>query len=887
MPTYNTVSINGINLVGSGQGESVTVTLTPQSPYFDTVSNTELNLPVLTAVSDVNGAWSVTGIPDPTPAGSGLAWNLTVVDRVSGQVLYNQGVQIAYSSGSSQHWLSLSPPPPPANVAAFMLAPAASGVPIAGSLPVADGAGGSAWGFLSKSAVTATGLVYAGGAPAFSLVGYANGVTALSSPVTNNFGHAAIDTGNASVVVVSGPAAAAVSVSDPYNSYAQVATVNTTSDFLYVFACFGARSVTPQQVKVTQSVNQKMNIALFNAPGLTGVDVTSTASGSSAAPSVASAAQNLTGDFEVALFSNPVAYTNATPAGWSATPNLGVGPYSNGFTRTSTGLAGDTCTSSYAASQSWCAVSIAFRTALVQPDANVAVPGSTGYVSDSGHQHPSTVAWLNVRNFGAKGDGATDDTAAIQRALDKAGSGTGNTVVYLPTGNYVVSGPLSYPYKHALTIQGDGINGWNNGTVIWWKPGSSPYNIFDIGGGAVNTSSVNIYDLQITTFSVNSTPAAGYVGINCNTVGNVTVKRVMITQSFTGGFAPPTTGIKCISCGGSNIVDCPAVNGYGDAVWMNAGKIMYIANTGLGTVLGSGGAGIRMDGGAQSLYAINSGVQGNGDRGIYVPDGGLIALENFSINPVSVCAVELVAGSGFWAHQLWTSHSGGGNTPLIHGFVIGSGFLGGVYLSDCTFQDWTGHGMLVNGGKGIIVRGCSFGINGSFTGAPHTYDDIHLGGSATNITIAGNHFNSDPFMGQSANGVRSSVYLESGVSNVIISDNLFTNSGGGYGAAPVVNVGASNVQVRDNLGYNPVGKLSSPPAVGSSGAVVTNATGLDATVYVTCGSGVSVSVISIGGNATGQTVSASTTSAGIRVPANSSVALTYAGGTPTWTWFAD
>jgi thymidine phosphorylase len=50
---------------------------------------------------------------------------------------------------------------------------------------------------------------------------------------------------------------------------------------------------------------------------------------------------------------------------------------------------------------------------------------------------------------------------------------------------------------------------------------------------------------------------------------------------------------------------------------------------------------------------------------------------------------------------------------------------------------------------------------------------------------------------------------------------------------------------------------------------------------------VSVSVVSIGGNATGQTVSASTTSAGIRVPANSSVALTYAGGTPTWTWFAD
>lgn len=45
---------------------------------------------------------------------------------------------------------------------------------------------------------------------------------------------------------------------------------------------------------------------------------------------------------------------------------------------------------------------------------------------------------LNVRDFGAKGDGTTDDTAAIQAALDAA-STRGISAVLFPTGTYKVS----------------------------------------------------------------------------------------------------------------------------------------------------------------------------------------------------------------------------------------------------------------------------------------------------------------------------------------------------------------------------------------------------------------------------------------------------------------
>ena len=46
---------------------------------------------------------------------------------------------------------------------------------------------------------------------------------------------------------------------------------------------------------------------------------------------------------------------------------------------------------------------------------------------------------LSARDFGAKGDGATDDTAAIQAALDAA-EAAGGAVVHLEAGTYIVTG---------------------------------------------------------------------------------------------------------------------------------------------------------------------------------------------------------------------------------------------------------------------------------------------------------------------------------------------------------------------------------------------------------------------------------------------------------------
>lgn len=80
--------------------------------------------------------------------------------------------------------------------------------------------------------------------------------------------------------------------------------------------------------------------------------------------------------------------------------------------------------------------------------------------------------YLNVRNFGAVGDGKTDDTAAIKKAFEAAAAGriseqpvpgeaylNSLRVVYFPNGKYLLSEPLT-PGGHML----------GEGNAILWQP---------------------------------------------------------------------------------------------------------------------------------------------------------------------------------------------------------------------------------------------------------------------------------------------------------------------------------------------------------------------------------------------------------------------------------
>jgi len=77
---------------------------------------------------------------------------------------------------------------------------------------------------------------------------------------------------------------------------------------------------------------------------------------------------------------------------------------------------------------------------------------------------------LNVRDFGAKGDGVADDTAAIQRALD---AGQGNaSAIHLPAGKYRITATLLV--RDGSTLIGEAPR-WENSAsqIVVMAPGFS------------------------------------------------------------------------------------------------------------------------------------------------------------------------------------------------------------------------------------------------------------------------------------------------------------------------------------------------------------------------------------------------------------------------------
>jgi hypothetical protein len=94
------------------------------------------------------------------------------------------------------------------------------------------------------------------------------------------------------------------------------------------------------------------------------------------------------------------------------------------------------------------------RAALAQLTAAGAFAGlaSLGRAAEPAPLPSSSPAFaLNVREFGAKADAATDDTGAFQKALDAAGQ-AGGGVVFVPTGNYLFKGTLLIP--RGVTLEG-------------------------------------------------------------------------------------------------------------------------------------------------------------------------------------------------------------------------------------------------------------------------------------------------------------------------------------------------------------------------------------------------------------------------------------------------
>lgn len=170
---------------------------------------------------------------------------------------------------------------------------------------------------------------------------------------------------------------------------------------------------------------------------------------------------------------------------------------------------------------------------LRQGLAGIAAAGSIGILSRA----PARAAVeLNVRDFGARGDGTTNDFAAIKAAV--AAAATKSATVHFPAGTYRIAGPIYFPLGASVSIRGDGIS---STTIV----GGTPHDAIFIIRGTVDkhTSNIVISDLTLDLDHVTAASALHFYFVSHFTVRRVRFVNSLLTYaslSVPKGAPPPT-----------------------------------------------------------------------------------------------------------------------------------------------------------------------------------------------------------------------------------------------------------------------------------------------------------------------------------------------------------
>jgi len=124
---------------------------------------------------------------------------------------------------------------------------------------------------------------------------------------------------------------------------------------------------------------------------------------------------------------------------------------------------------------------------------------------------------VNLREAGAKGDGVTDDSAAIQAAITKAAE---NTVLYFPAGTYLLHS-LEISGKSGLEFAGDG-----HSSVLQWTGTGLP------NGYTAMMTFTRVKNLLIHKIAFDNRNINNFGGLRFYEMKNVTIRNTRFFDSM-------------------------------------------------------------------------------------------------------------------------------------------------------------------------------------------------------------------------------------------------------------------------------------------------------------------------------------------------------------------
>lgn len=406
---------------------------------------------------------------------------------------------------------------------------------------------------------------------------------------------------------------------------------------------------------------------------------------------------------------------------------------------------------------------------------------------------------VDIRDYGAVANGP-DCTVAINSALAAVSSARARYgKIRIPKGRWHVSGPLNYApdgsVSRSFTLEGDTpCGGGRDGTVIYWAPGSSGYNVLRI------TGPLNVL-LRNLNFGPQSAALVSAGHVACNVVGSswLRLENVNIYGAYSG---LPTGGAArglVIGPDGSGSIHACDIGAQVTAFEMSNGASgCAVTNALFQAVPGNGGACCQMYGSAGTMELTNVVTEG-GDFGIQMITDGtsnpeFMFMNNVQINDPGITAGDFANGSQVFANQFWATANGLG-TDLVHGLNFHPAFLGGAYFTNINIGGFGGHGIWIQGGAGYTFLGGNVG--GCGKNATDSYDDFHVGAAVGPgvVTLQGVHFDTDPWTGLAFPPARSAVNVEAGATHVVAIGNFWRASG--YGTGPTI--GALNSASAGNV----------------------------------------------------------------------------------------
>jgi len=388
---------------------------------------------------------------------------------------------------------------------------------------------------------------------------------------------------------------------------------------------------------------------------------------------------------------------------------------------------------------------------------------------------------VSVKDFGAVGDGVTNDTAAIQAALN-----TGRSV-YMPSGTYLISSGLS------IATQGQNIFGDGPEQTNILVSGSS-YDAVTISASYGGVEGLKIYSTSART-------AGAFIKMNTATRGNF-IRTFVLQNGYVGIHIDAEVVITFI--GNGQILDCTPSTGIG--ILINGGNDTFISHVVMDSSGTEPACGLNITR-TQAVWVSDSDIIDFGTPLRINPNGaanGLVTwcfFSQFALDTSNGNGIEIIPSNGATIKGLFFDNcwSATNNRGAYIASTSG-GIVDTVHFTDCTFYNNQLQGVLVDNAGGN-VRNVEFnncrasGNSGAAIGVSAGFD---IGNNVVGFSIRGCRSGAHAGFGASQSY---GLLLGTGCNQYIVTDNDLM--GNATAEAFDNSQGTSTIRaVSGNLGYN-------------------------------------------------------------------------------------